>query len=263
MFTKGVPAELASAHNFHPEFGYLCPTAALRRKLRGAAVTVLAGTMIAAGAVLALAPPHPSGDSVRVEPVLSARAEPVLSAMAVPSIDKADKAQESAPATAGATIVAPVTGLAATARAQATCDDLAGSFLAARCQFGKIGKAHSARTARPASNRIASVPIGRAGPGPEAGLQVPAASHAAPPVETVAADPAEVAANEASPLPSAEKREVPAKKPVKMAHKPVPGHDVASVDPSRGFNLFGPFHDQPRTGNGAWNISWATRPSAR
>jgi hypothetical protein len=159
--------------------------------------------------------------------------------------------------------VAPVTGLAATARAQATCDDLAGSFLAARCQFGKIGKAHSARTAHPAGNRIASVPIGRAGPGPEAGLQAPPASHAAPPAETVAADPAEGAANEASPLPPPEQRAAPAKKPVKMAHRPVPGRDAASVDPSRGFNLFGFFHDQPRTGNGAWNISWAARPPAR
>jgi hypothetical protein len=251
MFTKGVHAKRESA-NFHPEFGYLCPSAPLRRKLRGAAVTILAVTMIAAGTALALMPrlaPHPSGDGVR--------AEPVLSVVAVPSIDQAaGKAEVNRPATAAALIAAPVTEQAAAARAQAACDDLSGSFLAARCRLGRTGKSRLARTARPASNRVAIVSIGRAGPGLESGPQAPAA----PAAETAAAAPTAVAANDAS-LPPPEKRPVPAKKPVKMAHKPVPDHDLASADPmapqhSRGFNLFSFFHETPRTGNGAGTKTW-------
>jgi hypothetical protein len=255
MFTKGVHAEFASA-NFHPEFGYLCPTGALRRKLRGAAVTILAGTMIAAGTALALMPqlaPHPSGDGARVEPVPSV----MPSIMAMPAIDQAaDRAEVSRPATAAATIAAPVTERAAAARAFAACDDLSGSFLAAHCQLGKTGKSHLARTAHPASNRVASVSIGRAGPGVEAEPQAPAVS--APPAESAAAVPTAVAANEASALLPPEKRPAPAKKPVKLVHKPVPGRDVASVDPppSRGFNLFSLFHQSPRTGNGVSTTTW-------
>src|SRR5260370_24829664 len=43
MSAMDVHAEIPSAQNFHPEFGYLCPSPQMRRRVRSAALTVLSG----------------------------------------------------------------------------------------------------------------------------------------------------------------------------------------------------------------------------
>jgi len=221
----------------------------MRRKMRGAALTVLAGMMIVAGAELAPVP-HSPGDGVREEAVLAVAA-------ALPPIAEAgDKAaNKSMPVTMAASIL--VTDRFVRSRAQASCDDLSGSFLAPRCRFGKAGKLRVTRSARPAHPRVGAVPIGR----PDAAFQVEqqgaAASRSAPAAETA---PAAVAANEASSVLPPEKPA--AKKPVKSAHKQAPSRDNAGANslaaaPLPGFGLFGPFfHEPPRNGHGAWAMSW-------
>ena len=56
---------------------------------------------------------------------------------------------------------------------------------------------------------------------------------------------------------------VPAKKPVKTAHKPMPSREVATAEaappapaPATGSGLFGLLHAPTRTGGGAWAMSW-------
>jgi hypothetical protein len=250
MFSKGVHAEPSSAQEFHPEFGYLCPSARFRRKLRNATVTILVGSMIAAGTALALVPqlaPHPPGGGVGDEPVLSAMALPPADKVAT---DKVAAVTDDVRSTV-ATLAEPVTERAAPSRPPAACDDLSGSFLAPRCQLGKTGRSHAARTAHPASGRVAAVPIGRVDPGMEAEPQAAASSRAVPAAATAATATAAstaFAASEASPVLPPERGPAPAKKPVRIAHKPAPTRDVASADPppSHGFDLFSLFHDAPR-----------------
>jgi hypothetical protein len=136
-------------------------------------------------------------------------------------------------------------------RVQTPCDDLSGSFLSPQCQFGKAGRSHLAHLARAeAGHRVANISIGRAGLEGEqhgAARTAPAAEAAPAAVATA------VAADEASPvLPPAK----PAKKLVKAVPKPAPSRDTASADtvasaPLPGFDLFGLFHQPPRTGNGS------------
>jgi hypothetical protein len=271
MSAKDVDAEIPSAQNFHPEFGYLCPSAQMRRRVRRAALTVLAGMAVAAGTALALVPqlvPQPAGDYPREQSALSVAA-------ALPSIDQAaDEAKAKAKAPEGKPAAtapsATVTERSVSARAQTSCDDLSGYFLAPKCRFGKAGKARmmrSARSARAARHQVATIPIGRA----EAPLQVeqqrveqPRAtgSGPAPAAETA---PAAVATNTDPAVPPLEKP-ASAKKPVKTAHKQAPRRDVASADTMASarapeFGLFGPFHEPSHGGNGstgsrAWAMSW-------
>jgi hypothetical protein len=259
------------AQNFHPEFGYLCPSARFRRKARNAAFALAAGTLIAASMALALLPPllprlapQPSADGVRQE----GREESVLSPMTLPpTIDKTAEFKATSPADEGvpaATVRAIATERAASARAQASCDDLSGSFLAPQCQLGKTGKSHATHTAhaaRDTGNRVATVSIGRADAAPQAGPREPAARQAAPqelPRKVAASGPAPaaetaataVATNEA---PTVAKPAVPAKKPVKTAQKQAPSRNVASAESPaapHGFDLFALFHQPPRTGSG-------------
>jgi hypothetical protein len=271
------------APNFHPEFGYLCPSARLRRKVRGAVVTLAAGTLIAGSvglALLAQLSPRPPDDGGRQETALSAMPLPPpiekAADLKTPDIKATGQADEGIPAIAMARAVA--SERAAAARAQASCDDLSGSFLAPQCQLGRTGKSHASRTARAAheaGNRAATVSIGRAdaalqtGPqeaGPrqsasqESAPRRVAASRLAPAVETAATA---AATNEApaAAMP-APKPAAPANKPVKSERKSptqqAPGREVASADtpaaPSLAFDLFGLFHRTPRTGNGIWAV---------
>jgi hypothetical protein len=253
----------SAAQNFHPEFGYLCPSARLRRKVRGAVIALAAGTVIAASMALALLPqlaPQSPGDRGRQE---SARSATVL-----PPIDQAADlkatgvAEEGLPAATIARAVA--TERAAASRAQAACDDLSGSFLAPQCQLGKAGKSratHTAHAPHDAGNRVATVAIGRADAAPqeaapreagplEGGPHKPAASRPTLAAETAVAM---VTTNEAPaaamPLP---KPAAPARKPVKTEHKQAPDTPAAGVPaaPSSGFDLFALFRQPPRTGNG-------------
>jgi hypothetical protein len=253
MSTKAVYAEAAPARNFHPEFGYLCPSAQMRRKVRRAAMTLLAGMLIAAGTVLTLVVQlmlQPPGDA--------GRGESALSAVALLRTDRpAGAADESRSATMAR---APMTDQAALSRAQTSCDDPSGAFLAPQCQRGKARKSHmtrAARAARAASYRAATLPTGRAEAGLAAAAQrfaaAPAASAPAPATEPA---PAAVATNEAPPS-SHERPATPAKKPVKTAHKRAPIRDIASTEPPRatrspGFDAFGLFHEPSHIGNGAW-----------
>jgi hypothetical protein len=249
MSTKAVYAKAAPARNFHPEFGYLWPSAQMRRKVRRAAMTLLAGMLIAAGTVLALVVQlmlQPPGDA--------GRRESALSAVALLRTDRpAGAADESLSSTMAR---APMTDQAALARAQ-TCNDPSGAFLAAQCQRGKARKSHmtrAARAARAASYRAATLPTGRTEAGLAAAAQRPAAAPASAPAP--ATEPAAVATNEAPPS-SHERPATPAKKPVKTAHKRAPIRDVASAEhpPAArppGFDAFGLFHEPSHIGNRAW-----------
>jgi hypothetical protein len=251
MPTWDVDAEPLPAQNFHPEIGYLCPTDQMRRKMRSAAMAVLAGMVITAGMAFALMGqllPHPPADGVGEESVLSA--------MALPPSDKAARpAGESVPATLAR--AAAVTGQADPSRAEAACNDLSGSFLSPQCRLGKTGKSRksrmtrmtrmtrAARAARAAGYQVATVPIGHAD---EAGPKRAAASGAASAADTAAAA---VATNEAPTVVQPEKP-APAKRPVKTAHKQAPrrNFDAPAAAP------FGLFHEPSRTGSGAWAMSW-------
>jgi hypothetical protein len=249
MSTKYVRTEL-SAQNFHPEFGYFCPSARMQRKLRSAAMTVvLAGLMLAAGAAVGLQlAPSVADDDVGQPVALPAVASRPLDQAGV--ADAARIADESVPAVTAQ--AAPMTGEAAPSRPQTSCDDLSGSFLAPQCQLGKAGK-HQARAARAAHSRVATIPIGR----PEASLEVGQQESEAPQSAPAAQTAATVATNEVPPGPS----DGPAKKPVKITHKQPPNREIASSGPSvapstAGFDLFALFHEPTRTGNGVWAMSW-------
>jgi hypothetical protein len=242
MSTKYGCAE-DSAQNFHPEFGYLCPSARMQRKLRSAAGTVvLAGLMLAAGAAVGLQL-APSDDVRQPEAPPAVVSRPPDHAAVADAVRIAD---ESVPAMMAQ--AAPLIGEGTRSRPQTACDDLSGSFLAPRCQLGKTGK-HLARAARAARSRMAEIPIGDAQAGLEVGPQGPEASRSSPAGETATA----FATSQAPP-------EAPAKKPVKIVHKKPPNPEFATsaplaAPPTPGFDLFGLFHEPPRTGNGVWAMS--------
>ncbi|HEY6256581.1 MAG TPA: hypothetical protein VIY51_12385, partial [Xanthobacteraceae bacterium] len=159
MSIKDVHTAMPPARNFHPEFGLLCPSAALRRRVRRVAKLVLAGTAVAAGAALALS-------SVLVAPGEMARQEPAAATVAqVPPTQGASPTAQAMPTTVAPPIApslpraATAAGPAALAHAQASCDDPSVSFLSPQCQSGK--KSHATHSARGGS-RVATVPLGRA-----------------------------------------------------------------------------------------------------
>jgi hypothetical protein len=254
------------AQSFHPEFGYLCPSAQFRRKVRNTVITMAAGGLITGSVMLALLP-----QLAPQAPADVAREATALTAMVVPPVGKAadfSPRDEGTPtpamaapvgaAPAGARIVA--TERAASAHAQASCDDLSGAFLAAQCQFGKAGKSRTARAAHEAGARVASVAIGRAadtappaGPRDIAAPARPAAEAAATGVvatgvvatgvaaTAVAADEAPL---EVPPLPLPRPATLD-KKPVKIVRKQAPGGVAGTgtpAAPSPGFDLFALFH---------------------
>jgi len=269
------------AQSFHPEFGYLCPSARFRRRARGVVVTLAAGMLIAGSMALALMPqlaPQPPGDGGRAESVLSAMALPTTTGQAIDkAIDKpADLratglADEDVPAATMARAVA--TARATSWRAPVACNDLSGSFLAPQCQLGKTGRAHPAHEV---GNRVATVAIGHTEVAPPAeprevapreprSQELPrkvAAARPTPAAETAATA---VATNEAStPMMPPSKPAAPLQKPAKMVQKQAPsqqapGRDSASAEPptaapSHGFDLFALFHQPPRTGSGFWAL---------
>ena len=260
MSTKD--AGLPRAHNFHPEFGYFCPSPQMRRKVRSGAMTAGAVMLIAIGAALALVPQLALQPSLDVTPAKSAftatAPSPVAkSAGLVEGVDLG-QAGESMPAPTKRT--AAMADRSASPHAPAACDDPSGAFLAPQCQFGKTGKSRMTRTTRAPGARVATFRIG----GADAGLGAePENVAAARPSAAVEAATTAFAMNEAPPLPR-ERPTAPAKKPVKIAQKQTPSRDVASADtpasaPSSGFDLFGLFHAPPRSTGGAWAMSWPLR----
>jgi hypothetical protein len=273
MSALDVHAEIPSAQNFHPEFGYLCPSAHLRRRVRRATFKVLAGMMIAAGSALALVPqlvPQPPAEGPREQSALSlAAASPSIEQAADEGRAREGKADEGKPAAvvASATVTdrSPVVERSASARAQTSCDDLSGSFLAPQCKFGKAGRSRvtrAARSGRAGRRQVATIPIGRT----EASLQVEQQRAEQPRASAPAAETAPVATNADPTVAPLEKPPASAKKPVKTVHKQAPSRDVASVDAmasarSPGFGGFGLFHEPSHTGygnarSGTWAMSW-------
>jgi hypothetical protein len=235
MSTRDVHAEVPPAQNFHPEFGYLCPSAQMRRKVRRATMTMLAGMLIAAGTALALVPqlvPQPPGDGGSQELALSVPAS-------LTADNPAGARDESVPAPMAR--AAAMTDQPSPSRVQISCDDPSGAFLAPQCQLGRAGKSHMThmtRAARAAGNRAAT----------------PRASWPSPAAETA---PVAVAGNELPAVLPPERPAAPAKKPVKTAHKQASSQDIVSADTAPaerlpGFDPFGLFHDPSRNGSGAW-----------
>jgi len=262
MSTKDVHAGPPRVQNFHPEFGYFCPSKQLRRKVCSGAMTAGAVMLIVVGTALALVPQ--SRDGTREESALTATAlsPTVKSAGLVEGVDLG-KAGESMPAPMGRAAALPNRGVGA--HAPAACDDPSGAFLAPQCRLGKTGKSGKSRvtrTARVPGARGATFRIGRA----DAGLEAePENVAAARPWAAAEAATTAFAMNEAPPLPR-ERPAAPAKKPVRIAQKQTPRRDVAGPDtpasaPSPGFRLFGLFHEPPRSTGGAWAMSWPLHPS--
>jgi hypothetical protein len=266
MSSKDVHAAPPRVQSFHPEFGYFCPSPQMRRKVRGGAMTVGAVMLIAAGAALALVPQlaPQSSDETREESAFTAPSPTARSAGLVDGVDLG-KAGGSLPAPMARTAALPDRGArshAAGSHAPAGCDDPSGAFLAPQCQLGKTGKSRVTRTGRLPGSRVATVRIGRADAGVES---EPESENVAAARPSAAAEIAttDFAMNEAPPLPR-ERPAAPIKKSVKIAQKQTPSRDVASADspasaPSPGFNLFGLFHEPPRSTGGAWAMSWPPR----
>jgi hypothetical protein len=135
---NGIYPQSLSSDDFHPEFGYLCPTPRIRLKLR--MIAILASIGMTIGAISVLAPVHSEGgESDRRELALSAAA-------AVPTADEAP----------AMTLPSSTAAL----RAPAPCQDLLGSFANHQCESGK---SRSARSTRGAPHGIVSLPIGHSG----------------------------------------------------------------------------------------------------
>lgn len=195
----------SSAQNFHPEFGYLCPTATMRRKVRRGAMMVMAGVVIAASTGLALVPRSPGdGDRKTQAPSVLTVAQPTND---VPRVTTAQPM--------------PVTGPAGALRTQLSCDDISGSFLVAKCQPSESGKP---RSARGIIHRVATVSIGRVVM-PEA---EPQNVTAVQPVQA-AATPAAQAMAAANEAPAPGKLVAPTNKPVKTTRKPARSRDNDGV----------------------------------
>ncbi len=133
---------MPAAHNVHPEFGLLCPTPRLRRKLRLA----LAGLVCAAlGLVVIWAAHHSESGAV--------------TALRLDASDGAG-ASPRARASAAATATPRSTAAAVTRAADDACGQGIWAYLDATCVLGKLRKPRSVRAAndRP---RIAASPLGR------------------------------------------------------------------------------------------------------
>jgi hypothetical protein len=212
------PYAASPAPSFHPEFGYLCPSAAFWRRARVAAKLVLGAMAVAAGAafglssVLLVAPPVDQGK----------RAVPALVAQAPQDAQGSPIAPAPTPAPSAALAVTPSVP-AALAHAQASCADPSLSFLSPQCQ--SVRKSRALRAAQEKRRPLATAPLG----------------HVDAPPDTVPPPEAEVA-HQAPPVPDK------AKKPVKTAHKhhrsnpDIETVAVAPPPPPPGFGLFGFLH---------------------
>ena len=218
------------AQGFHPELGYLCPAAGLRRRVRRLAKRVLVAVVVAGGSALGLssalvAPPAEEAAGVKLEaatvvsPIAGEQAAPEP---AMPAASAADMPRMAAPQ-----------GDTALEDAQA-CNDLSASFLSLPCRSGRRARAPQA-----ASRRVARVPLGRMNTSAEVEGDKPARGL----LEAATAARAEAA--------TADK---PGKKPIKAAQKPMPIRDnaetpVAASEPSPLLRLFRLFRDLPHLPN--------------
>ena len=211
------------AESFHPELGYLCPAAGLRRRVRRLAKLALVAAVVTGGSALGLSSAlvaPPAEEAARVKLEAATVVSPIAGEQAAPESAMSAALAADMPRTAAPQGEGPL------AHAQG-CNDLSASFLSLRCRSPR-----KARAAMAASRRVASVSLGRV----EAPTEVERDKPARGPLEATAAH-AEVT--------PADK---PAKKPVKPAQKPTPIHDnaeapVAAPAPAPLLRLFGLFRD--------------------
>jgi hypothetical protein len=239
MFSTDVPAGFTAARSFHPEFGYLCPSAWMRSKVRRVVMMGVAGAAVATSAALAV--------SVALAPN-APEAMPTLAVAA--SVQPIDQAADESPAEPAMDRTAERN---VSPRPQGSCDDLAVSFLMSQCQLGKPGKSHvtrEARASRAANHLAVTTSSGRLD---QVSATLPPMAEA-PAAAPVVGDDAPV------PLPP-ERPAAPPRKPTKMAQKPATGPERAGKEtavaaPPPELNLFGLFRLSSRSGSGAWAMSW-------
>jgi hypothetical protein len=147
----GSRSDWPATPDFHPEFGRLCPSPRRRRGIRLGMVSAVAILVIGATMGLAVAhwPDSAKGDSAKMD-LAGQPKEPLPGASAI----SISSVQRSAPAATSGT--SPV------ARAQESCEPglisaLAAVFLDPSCGSSKLHARHGAR----ATNRVATVIIGR------------------------------------------------------------------------------------------------------
>jgi hypothetical protein len=251
------------ADDYHPEFGYLCPSPRMRKTLRMSAIAALMG--LAVGAVTMLALDHRR----------SADQEPGAPTLAT-AITATTEPTDARPTPASPTPNTAVADGSSASRLAASCSDLAGSFLDAKCQGKKQRKTHAAR-----SHSLANLLLGHGSdtlrkPRPiakiAAGETVPAAPNAEasrPTIKPGVAKNAQASAaastrsaatpSTASPTPAAsadapvQASAARAKKPVKTAkrhrHEDVAIDSYAALPPPPIRDPFGLFRPMPRFGS--------------
>lgn len=223
MSKRDVPLGMASVQSFHPEFGYLCPSAGLKRKLRTVVKGALALALITLGATLAV--------SALVMPQRSQIVRTEAPAVAALPVDGPAKSPPAAAlaivdARAPASPVLAPTGSAALARAQANCDDLSASFLSAGCQPSRKSRF---RRATQDARKVANAPIGHADAVPQTEPPQAAAARPARGPEVLPAAVAGTAAPAGDREASAPEKPAP-RKPVKAAQKHAPGREAGPVE---------------------------------
>jgi hypothetical protein len=155
-------SEWAARPDFHPEFGYLCPSARRRRRVRF--VLVAATAVLAVGATMALAAAHRGDAEGRAAAVQRDASAEVTQA----STSAADAVAAPAPAPMQDACKAAASG------------DPVGSFLDRHCRSSKQHVRHGAR----AAYRVAVVILGR--------TDAPPVPAEAAPVTAAGNDPAGV-----------------------------------------------------------------------
>jgi hypothetical protein len=135
-------------YDYHPEFGYLCPSPLLRRSVRVALMSAAVGVAIGACIVLSLMDRRFADGRQGEQTSTFARTDRAWSAVAQAA------ALESEPA------AAPLAGEEKTGMtiARGACEDEAASYLDSKCHLVRRHKAH---TSRSMTSRLATVEIGR------------------------------------------------------------------------------------------------------
>jgi hypothetical protein len=243
-----------AAPNFHPEFGFLCPSPQARRRMRLALVGAMTGMVIGAAMELAVAHRNDADAGVSIPEADSIDAQPPTSMTAFPEVTGVPKVSARALERAGNTVEAAVASPPGGCR-DAAAKDAAASFIGPTCRSRKPHVRHAART----GNRVATVIVGSVG--------APVAPIEAEPVPTTVAaleptqasvgataksiQTAQLTVGRATPAPK--KRRAPG---VRLAHLDSAGIDAYAAAPWSGrvdrsrhaahaaapqFNYAGPF----------------------
>jgi hypothetical protein len=135
-------------YDYHPEFGYLCPSPLVRRSVRVALMSAAIGVAVGACMVLSLMDRRFADARQGEQTSTFARTDRAWSAVAQAV------ALESEPA------AAPLAGEEKTGMtiAREVCEDEAASYLDSKCHLVRRHKAH---TSRSITSRLAAVEIGR------------------------------------------------------------------------------------------------------